>query len=402
MVDALRQDHLGVYGYKRNTSPNIDNFAADALVFQRAISQSSWTSPCMTALFASKYPKGPIKKKKTLAQWLYEHSYQTCAIVANPIMIPEKGYGNGFESYSLLPWEKDSEIVSQSLEWLRSRDESKPFFLFLHLMGPHAPYEPGPPYDRRFGGQYSSKVDGNIHPYKKIMAENGNLEIPEYVLKGLIDLYDGAIACTDDQFQRLLSNLKENGIFEDTIIAIFADHGEEFMDHGGLGHGHSVFDELIRVPLIIRGLDGLNGSQYSPLFELVDLAPTLASHVGLPYDFEVDGKDFSKYLKKNKPLKKVAFSEVHRAIGLRAGNWFICARTENEKVICNPNENKYFFYDLRKDEREKVPNERMYDKSMESLRASLQYWRKVNGEKGFRMEVDDKTLKALRSLGYIH
>jgi len=402
VVDALRQDHLGMYGYERNTSPNIDTFAADALVFQNTISQSSWTSPSITALFTSKYPKGPIQEDRTLAQWLNEHGYQTSAFVANPIMFPKNGYANGFESYNLLPWKKDSKIVSLSLDWIQSRDKSRPFFLFLHLMGPHAPYRPSPPYDQRFGNHDTGPVDNSIVSYKKIMAQKEPLRLSENVLDRLIDLYDGEIVFLDDQFKQLISSLKDLGLFEDSIIVVVADHGEEFMDHGGLGHGHTVFDELIRVPLIIRGIDDLNGSRYSGLFEIIDLGPTLVSYLGIPFDYKVDGEDFLEHLKKNESLKKVAFSEVYRTVGVRSGNWFICARTENEKVIYNPHEKKFYFYDLKRGRAESLLNGEEQDRTMEFLKASLQYWRNEYGEKGFQIKVDAETLKALRSLGYVH
>ena len=402
LVDALRQDHLGVYGYERKTSPHIDAFAADALVFENAISQSSWTAPSITALFTSNYPKGPIKEGRTLAQWLQKHGYQTIAFVANPILLPQKGNANGFESYNLREWEKDSKIVRLSLDWIHSRDKSRPFFLFLHFMGSHAPYRPSPPYDRRFGDQYTGQVSESLVPYKKMMAEKKPLNLSKEDLNRLIDLYDGEIACIDDLFERLISSLKDSGLYENSIIVLVADHGEEFMDHGGLGHGHTVYDELIRVPLIIRGIDDLNGSHYSGLFEFIDLGPTLVSYLGIPYDYEVDGEDFLDHLKRNEPLKKVAFSEVHRTVGLRAGNWFVSARTETMKVIYNPHEKKYFFYDLKKDRAERFPAEEEQDQTMGFLKASLHYWRKAYGKKGYQMNVDADTLKALRSLGYIH
>jgi arylsulfatase A-like enzyme len=401
LVDALRQDHLGVYGYERNTSPNIDAFANDALVFQNAISQSGWTTPSIVALFTSKYPKGPIFENRTLTQWLHKYGYQTIAFVANPLLLPQKGYANGFESYNLHEWEDDSKLVDLSLDWIRSRDASRPFFLFLHFMGSHAPYRPNPPYDRRFGDPYTGQVDESLISYKKLMAENKPVELSEQDLNRLIDLYDGEIACIDDLFEKLNSGLKDAELYEDSIIIFVADHGEEFMDHGGVGHGHTVFDELIRVPLIIRGLGDLNGMNYSGLFEFIDLGPTLVSYLGFPFNYEVDGEDFLEHLKKNEPLKKVAFSEVHRTFGMRAGNWFISARTENEKVIYNPHEKKYIFYDLKNDKAERYPIEEEQAQSMEFLKASIEYWRKTYGKKGYQMKVDPETLKALRSLGYI-
>ena len=133
LVDALRWDHLGVYGYQRNTSPAIDQFASEGLVFEKAISQSGWTAPAVMALFSSNYPKLNLNDGRTFAEWLSRHHYQTAAFTANPIMIEKMGYNKGFQTYELLPWKNVAVLSELSLAWINARDVARPFCLYIHF-----------------------------------------------------------------------------------------------------------------------------------------------------------------------------------------------------------------------------------------------------------------------------
>ncbi len=401
MVDALRQDHLGVYGYKRNTSPNIDRFAADSLIIDNAISQSGWTAPSIMALFSSNYPKNDLNHSSTFAQWLQKNNYQTAAFASNPILIPKMGYNKGFQTYNLKDWAKGPEIVDWTLNWLDTRDKTKPFCLYLHFMDVHDPYTPPKEFAEKFCAPYNGPVTGNVVEYKKKMAKKEPLDLSERDIKQLLDLYDGDIAHMDHQFARLIAGLKKAGVYENAIIVFLADHGDEFMEHHGIGHGHTVYDELIRVPLIIKGFKKLHGKRYTGLFELIDLAPTLLDMMGIPLNYKVTGRSFANHLEKNKPLKKMTFSEVHRTVGLRAGSWFVSARTLTEKAIYNPNIKQFTFFNLTKDKEEKAPQKVLPGRIMPFLTKSLQQWRKVFGSTGNPKQYDPEAMKALRSLGYL-
>lgn len=164
----------------------------------------------------------------------------------------------------------------------------------------------------------------------------------------------GEIAYTDAQFGRLLDGLKEAGVYDDSIIVFVSDHGDEFMEHNGIGHGHSVYEELIHIPLIMRGPQVVKG-RYDGLFELIDLAPTLMDMLDIPMDYTAVGRSFVKPLKKNRAVKEFAFSEVHRTMGFNAGSWEVSVRTESKKLIYYPHERKYSFFDLSVDPAEKNP-----------------------------------------------
>lgn len=327
VVDALRQDHLGAYGYAGDTSPNIDAFAADAVVFEKTISQSSWTAPSVAALLTSKYPatlnpptKGDIRGIRTFPEWLSKNGYHTAALVANPIIMANKGYGQGFDSYRFLKQASAFKMVNTAMQWIDARDEARPFFLYLHFMDVHDPYTPPSPYDRKFSQDYRGPVDGWIDPYRTLMSEKREVDLSSEDLKHLVALYDSGIAYFDGQFARLIKALKDRDVFENTVIVLTSDHGDEFLDHGGIGHGHSVFDELIRVPLFIRAGEGGKGKHYSGMLEMIDLAPTLMEWLAIPLDYEVDGRSFLDHLNHDRPFKNVAFSEVHHTLGPMKGS----------------------------------------------------------------------------------
>jgi len=401
LVDALRQDRLGVYGYNRNVSPNIDTFANESLVMENAISQSGWTAPSIMALFSSDYPKANLTDSRTYAQWLAKNNYQTAAYATNPILIPSMGYDKGFQTYTKKDWDGARSIVNWTLNWVERRDTSKPFYLYLHFMDVHDPYKPPKRFAQKFCSPYEGPVDGDVVGYKKTMKNKEPLKLSKRDIRQLKDLYDGDIAYLDHQFGRMLAGLKKLGVYDQTIIVFLSDHGDEFMEHNGIGHGHTVYDELIRVPLIIHGIDNLQGKRYSGLFELIDLAPTLNDILGIPFDYKVPGRSFAGYFKKNRPLKHLAFSEVYRTVGLRAGNWCISARTTSKKVIFYPHTKKYEFFDLKIDSSETNPLSQLQGEISDTLKKSLQQWRKVFGATGKRENYDPEAMRALRSLGYL-
>ncbi|MEK6775293.1 MAG: sulfatase [bacterium] len=413
LVDALRPDHLGVYGYKRNTSPHINEFASTAMVLDNAISQSGWTAPAIAAMFTSNYPAmssnmGIKEGDRTLAQRLRENNFQTGAFVTNPLLKRSLGYDKGFDSYNLLlnedarpKWLRAPLLVDAALQWVGARNRNKPFFLYLHFMDVHDPYWPPPPYNREYGKKYEGPVNGIMVTYMQRMKERKPLYLSGEDLDHLIDLYDGGIAYFDEQFGRLIQGLKTAGVFQNSIIVFTADHGDEFMEHGGVTHGQSVFDELIHVPLIVSGGVKRSGSRYSGLVEMIDLAPTLMEMLDIPFDYKVTGKSFLKQLNGKRPIKEIAFSEINRVQGYMTGRWFVSARTKSEKAIYNVRTNSYLYFNLLTDPAEAHPLSREQFQEAGRLEKVLQKWRKQYGSKEERADYDTDTMNTLRSLGYV-
>jgi len=294
MVDTLRADHLGVYGYPLPTSPTLDAFARESLVFERAYAQSSWTRASVGSLFTGLFPSRhgaytPFRNLRsdvaTLAALLRREGYATASFVANPNLLPIFGFGKGFDEVrdigasarsgrAGIPGARAREVVDGVLDYLDHRP-SRPLFLYVHLLDPHGPY--GAPYG----------------PFRKAFLPGPDASAQERN----VALYDGEIAYVDHHFGRLLERLKADGLYEDAFIFVMSDHGEEFGDHGGHGHGHTLYDELLRVPLILRqpGAQGAGTIVRQPV-RLLDVLPTLADELGFQAPVDVDGRSFSGLL----------------------------------------------------------------------------------------------------------
>jgi arylsulfatase A-like enzyme len=331
VIDALRADHLGCYGYERETSPTLDRLAASGVIFENAFAPSSTTAISMASLFTSLHPvqhgvrystvfrqphlgreedhEGiPVQvqalneKLTTLAEILSAQEYKTMGVMTNPFLRESLGFSQGFGSYEGGDLKAD-EVVDRFLEWMEKSDNS-PFFSFLHFIDVHSPYRPGPPYNTMFhsgeGGLsqealreiLNRSVDAGVPP-SEIMKQRGLPLNPEYIEK-IIGLYDGEIRLVDDSLGHLFHRLETAGILNNTVIAITADHGEEFMNHGRIGHGVFLYDGLIRVPLILvlpRG--SASGRRVRESVSLLDLMPTLLELGGVPVPDGLSGRSLA-------------------------------------------------------------------------------------------------------------
>lgn len=342
LVDTLRADHLGVWGYHRDTSPNLDRFAQDAVRFERCISQSSTTPPSTVSLLTSLHP--PTHNHGQLLSVLPAgvpmmpdgmgaYGYDTAFVSTNPLVSKSYGYARQVDYYrgtqaqgsyltnlyhaltlarkfedrllhlgwgpvlgylqiwrglnaTLHPGDFQDDagwVNDQFLAWI-DQQPREPFFAYLHYMEPHEPYEPLPPYDTMFErGDY----DGPHlrHPPKTVAAHPPvmtSTELDDAGLHHIVAQYDGEIADWDNQFGLFLDELRQRGLYDDTAIVIIADHGEEFFEHKTWGHGHSLFQEVIHVPLLVK----LPGSQQAGLevagqVRSVDVLPTLFDLAGV-------------------------------------------------------------------------------------------------------------------------
>lgn len=271
IIDALRADHLGCYGYERNTSPVLDSLASSGILFSLCQAQASWTLPSVANIWTGRTVRshrtairdgisyGVDQSLPTISTVLNDNGYTTLGIVNNGLLSSDFGFHNGFDNYSLHdPYvDRGSETITEALEWLRENEESSdPLFMAIHLFDVHAPYDPPPPYDTLFcDGSYPDKIDWVLS------EENGEVMNPED-RDILVARYDGSIRYADDQIGRLLAGVRELNMAENSLVIITADHGEEFLDHGYVKHGPTLYQEVLHVPLIISGFNvspGLNG-----------------------------------------------------------------------------------------------------------------------------------------------
>jgi arylsulfatase A-like enzyme len=311
-IDTLRRDHLGCYGYERATSPNIDRLAGEGVLFEDVVSQAPWTLPSFATVFTSLYPTqhgagitvagaghfGQSMRTSfpPLAMILLKHGYSTGAIINGPALSPEYGLDRGFESYEGTPgWKQrpaDS-VTREALKWIDAhRDE--PFFTFVHYFDPHVPYSPPAPYDTLFDPSYKGRVgkgfDRDTYALARQALSLSGDPRAEADWRHLGALYDGEIAFTDEAVGQLLQGLANRGLRQNTLVVLLSDHGEEFFDHSGFEHGHTLFDELIKVPLVFS-LPGVvpENRRVARQARLVDVLPTVLDIMGVRPETHFEG-----------------------------------------------------------------------------------------------------------------
>jgi len=358
LVDTLRADHTGVYGYSRKTTPELDAFARDAVVFDAAVVHASWTKPSVASILTSRLPgqhravqlrDALDPSNVTIAERLDEQGWATGAAIANSVIYgAESTFDRGFDVFAGLHGDDDRRsklvgadvVVDAALAFLRSR-RGLPTFLFVHTMDPHVPYEPPAPFDRMF-----EPFPTEGHP-----ARDPRTDYKEPLdRERMIGQYDGDIAFGDREFGRFLRELKAAGLYEDALLVFLSDHGEEFLDHGLWLHGRSLFDELIRVPLVVKfpGNRGA-GSRVAGQVQGLDVVPTVLEAVGLPLPADVGGQPLQRTLAgaaKSRP----ALAEIsHRGFVAHG------VRTDGDKYIrrFSPDDDELYF-DLARDPGEKT------------------------------------------------
>ena len=279
LVDTLRADHLGCYGYARPTSPFLDSLAARAVFFESCSAVAPRTEPSVASLFTSLYPSRhgavnslTVRDQKqvlpervvTLAEMFRANGYGTAAVLTNGNASARFGYAQGFETSPMLHDARAAAVGTRALAELGKLGAERPFFLYLHYMDPHSPYLPPVPYQNHFDPEYRGTILGTSHEQIfRILA--GEETATARDIEHLIAQYDGEILYLDQALRTLFSALRAEGYLENTLILFTADHGEEFWDHGKLFHGYTLYQEQLHVPLFVWG-EGLRvqGRQPSP------------------------------------------------------------------------------------------------------------------------------------------
>jgi arylsulfatase A-like enzyme len=348
LVDALRADHLGCYGYERPTSANLDRLASEGALFLNAYAQGSrtkeTTASIVTSYYASTHGVFDFSSvlptsSPTMMEIARAAGYRTAVFSANSLVSPSFGFGRGVDTFYcdapsavgrtlLMETARNVGIRLSALGWLprvlRSLDVLVPlrgdrypyrggdprvmndlflswldeepgrdFFAYLHYMDTHAPYAPPPPYDTMYDpgytGEQMTKVP--IFPGSMLPFDKGE-PLPQAQHHNLVAHYDGAITYFDSALGELLAEIAARGLADSTLVVVVADHGEEFFDHGGWGHGQSVYNELIRVPLIMRLSSELPvGTRVETTIRQIDLLPTILGAIGVEETLEAPDFD---------------------------------------------------------------------------------------------------------------
>ena len=422
VVDTLRVDRLGCYGAERETSPAIDEFAADAVRFERAYSTAPWTIPSVASMFTGRFPGSHATSSfdlqlpdelDTLAELLRSSGYSTAGVVSHFALDSRHNFDQGFEVYleseALGHDHLSTEgVTRQALEQLdRLAGGEAPFLLFAHYFDPHYNYQPHPEFG--FAAASAGRLDGT-QPMRLLLQMESSMSREE--LAFLRDLYDGEIRYTDRGVGRLLQRLDELGLKEETVVVLTADHGEEFLDHGKLGHTSSLYEELIHVPLIVRdpGREAAGPAVVACPVSLVSLMPTLLGLVGL--EFEEDrfqGSSLVPLLAGDEPADKALLFAELDFVPVREGRQVGVVHKkavlgERFKLIRDDPTGTFELYDLAADPRELTnlaeTDAARLSQLQEALERALAFAVSAAVAPQPR-ELDESEIERLKSLGYV-
>jgi len=441
-VDTLRADHLGCYGYPRPTSPFLDSLAREGTLCTDATAAAAWTKPATGTILTGLYPSrhgalyhGSLlhlpEGKQTLAEAFQERGWVTAGFVANPNLKKVFGFDRGFDTYYDAPVEDTVTLASirgtwfggllmrllrhqfnwnyendcarmnrEVLAWLDANHQQR-FFLYAHYIDPHIPYDPPARYREEFAQSHGFAL---FNERKRAVG---------------IDLYDGEIRYADDGLEQLVTKLRELGVWENTLFVFTSDHGEEFFEHGVLGHGFSLYQEVVNVPLLFRG-PGVPAKTYAAPVQIVDLAATVLALAGTEVQEFGDGRSFHRaLLAPATPPPAALFLESEfgqddadpRAFvfnGVRQGQWKLVLTEKNQFFPPqDPRNGREALYDLASDpsERRNLFREERHQALVQDLLARLRAHAKFLQEQGFRNELPaaltPEIEAGLRALGYI-
>jgi arylsulfatase A-like enzyme len=439
-IDTLRADRLGCYGHTRDVSPAIDDLAAEGVRFANAFSQTSWTLPSHMSVMTSRYPRvhGVQNDRRalsdsvtTLAEVFDRTGYDTAAFVSTIYLTKQFGFSQGFDEYHELITRgkrgaadagamRADRITNEAIEWLR-KPKAGPTFLFVHYFDPHMDYTPPSPFDKLFDADYQGPANGRhrwLSRYIKYFPIPP-ARIAERDLKHVKALYDGEIRYTDQQLGRLIATVKETLDMDNTIIVLFSDHGEEFDEHGSMeGHGWTLFDEELHVPVIVRLPAGAHGGKVvDEAIELIDVPTTILGLAGLSAPIRFQGQDHSPLILGDSDGsgargKELIFAELSRhnieRQALRGERYKLIRTTSSGKNLFGGKiDSGTLFFDLSEDPLEQENRydpenpivqqfERLLDRKLERLS------RRANrAPAGQKVQVSEEDLEILRRLGYV-
>lgn len=410
LVDTLRADHLGCYGYDRPVSPRIDAFAREATLFRHAVAQSSWTRPSVATVLTGLLPRthGVHRKKDalapeavTLGEILQGQGYRTAGFATNANVAPSFGFGQGFDIYDVLGKRRNiaANIHARAVQWLETEwKRDAPFFLYLHTVEPHAPYSPPEPFRQRFAPQVRDEGMTRLRFLNQV--KEGTVPVTPRLRRDFMDLYDAEIATNDDFFGKLIDFLHQRGLWQDTVVVFVSDHGEEFFEHGGWEHGKTLHAEMLDVPLIIR-VPGVGSRVVERQAQHADIVPTILDALGISIPAAVEGRTLLPWMtgdSKDEDTEEAAFSWLDE-YGVKAAS----VTTPGWRLI----EQRYpgfdrSLYDRRSDPNEQSAVDRPVRSGYLAARIKTEELPRKGMLKAREGVMDPEVREQLRALGYIH
>lgn len=430
-IDTLRADHVSAYGHDRATTPRIDGLASEGTLFLEARAHSSHTIPSTASLFTSRLPlghgaysedrvknfsrKNPPRRIRhditTLAETLAQAGFRTGLFSGN-VNVTEQ-FERGFDVVGGRPLEAADSLTTMGIDWINTEPDQR-FFAHLQYMDVHQPIRPPEPYFSMFPVDDGRERGEQHHNWRFGRVSNLKNEDFQSYRNHKLALYDGALRFIDEQITGLFTWLEQAGLAGTTLIVITSDHGEEFWDHAeverqhgsdprgiwGIGHGHSLYDEQLRVPLVIWGETLARGRTVDCPIGQIDIAPTVLEllAVPIPEDFAgtsrkdlVTDKSWSGKCPPEKPLIADALAWGLETRAVVRGGWKLIARIDGSMEL----------YDLRTDPGEQRDLSAERADIVGHLSERLADYVGTAAEMGAKMEIDEEMERNLRALGYI-
>lgn len=432
-VDCLRADHVGAYGHTRPTTPRLDRFAAGALLFESATSTAPWTIPSHYSMLTGLPPsfhgvtghqnrfwggRGRTLSPAVpyLPQLLAEAGYETSAVVSASPLAPAFGFHRGFAAYRELGPNAGA-VVDAGLETL-DRSPERNHFLFLHLSDPHAPYLPKvdfKEYSERFVEKLGPRP-ADISDAIGLVGGEGRPPRDRQESEDVELLYDAAVAYADHHIGRLLDELRDRGLYERSLIIVTADHGEAFYEHGWWQHSRTLYEEMIRVPLIVSWPGRSPSGRVEEPVSIVDVFPTVLAAAGVSAP-PSEGADLRAFAREGSgTVERTSVAEVTlRAPGLmktivslrRRGLKYIATMPGDFDEVTGKEFLTEELYDLAADPGEQRNLSDVRPADVEAYRRELAAF--VQKSRGVRMArgvgepvlLDAETQSQLRALGYV-
>jgi arylsulfatase A-like enzyme len=448
VMDTLRADRLGTYGYPRPTSPNIDALAGQSVLFEQAYSTAPWTLPSMTSLITSTFPcehdmvssiRTMNHSVMTFAESLQQSGYYTGGYYANVYVGPNRGLSRGYDNLidrTYVPRQQLYKDLPNQVRNFLAEVPDRRFLLYLHMMEPHDPYLVPQIYSHEFGYVDSDLkrrigetiVKNNVvalidwqaaqtsMPAEILARQVGLLDELEAYRKPMNQLYDASVAWADEVVGSIIEVLKEEGVWDEALFIFLSDHGEEIGEHGSWGHRNSVYEELTRVPLLIHFPGNeMAGRRIDTPVSLVDVMPTVLDYLGLA-DLcrQCRGQSLLKLaggLQSN--VKNITFHSVRqnvedffKPLKESRGDTNVSMRQGNWKGIWNSDQEQLELYDLDLDSGETENVAHRYPELAGNFEKQARTWlRECQGrrmETGDGVPPDPQVFEQLRSLGYVH
>lgn len=415
LIDTCRFDEIGRKTPQGAVTPRIDRFSEDATRFQAATAHAPWTLPSVTSMLTSAYPTvhGAVglypnfsklrDAVPTGAEHLQSHGFATGAFVNCAFLDPALGLDRGFDAYDYVPasnhkLRRAPETLDQALTWIDERDGR--YFLFVHLFDAHMDFDPPEPYLSQFLTDMPRPIEPPFGDVARWRREAPTVAMAAFARA----LYRAEIAAVDAAIGDFIDALEQRGALANTAVVLTSDHGEEFWEHGNFEHGHSLYDELLHVPLIVRA----PGRDWEPVIDarvgLVDVLPTLCELLGVPQNESFEGESLVPVARGEEPRSPYRFAE-----SVLYGYEKKAAMDARFKYSYQDKDRVSAMYDLVADPLERQPVAERDSTRKQQLANELLQWfqgslkRTEGSQRGEDIvDMEEDVMKKLRSLGYVN